>query len=194
DFGRCPGWRPRRLPRALAATIPERIRSWISSRSNSAMPASMVASIRPCGVARSNVIPFKATTDTRRASNSFSVASRSVVLRPHRESWRRYCLQPAGRPGSDHAGSAFAAELHGLRQHADGPARARRADLAETHRRYRAAGADTALLGPCEPIWHVPARHDRTLAPRFAHRRHCFRSVATSRRLTVNTQPLLCIW
>ena len=54
--------------------------------------------------------------------------------------------------------------------------------------------ADAALLGPCEPIWHVPARHDRTLAPRSARRRHCFRSVATSRRLTVNTQPLLCIW
>jgi len=72
--------------RAPSAAIPERIRSWISSRSNSAMPASMVASIRPCGVARSNVIPFKATTDTRHASNSFSVASRSVVLRPHRES------------------------------------------------------------------------------------------------------------
>ena len=35
--------------------------------------------------------------------------------------------------------------------------------------------ANAALPGPCEPIWHVPARHDRTLAPRSARRRHRFR-------------------
>ncbi len=38
-----------------------------------------------------------------------------------------------------------------------------------THERHRAAGADPALLGTCQPIWHVPARHDRPLAPRSAH-------------------------
>ena len=35
--------------------------------------------------------------------------------------------------------------------------------------------ANAALLGPCKPMWHVPARHDRTLAPRSARRRHRFR-------------------
>jgi hypothetical protein len=50
------------------------------------MPANTVAIIRPCGVERSNAMPFKATTDTRRASNSFNVANRSVVLRPQRDS------------------------------------------------------------------------------------------------------------
>ena len=49
------------------------------------MPASTVAIIRPCDVARSNVMPLSATSDTRRASNSLSVASRSVVLRPQRQ-------------------------------------------------------------------------------------------------------------
>jgi len=41
--------------------------------------------MRPWGVVRSNVIPFSATNDTRRASSSLSVASRSVVLRPQRD-------------------------------------------------------------------------------------------------------------
>jgi hypothetical protein len=30
DFGSSPGWRPRRLPRAFAAAMPERMRSWIN--------------------------------------------------------------------------------------------------------------------------------------------------------------------
>jgi hypothetical protein len=64
------------------AVMPERIRSGISSRSNSAMPASTVAIIRPCSVKRSNAMPFSATRGTRRASNSRKIASRSVVLRP----------------------------------------------------------------------------------------------------------------
>ncbi len=34
DFGLCPGCRPNRLPRALAAAMPEWMRSCISSRSN----------------------------------------------------------------------------------------------------------------------------------------------------------------
>ena len=117
DLGRCPGWRPRRLPRALAAAMPERMRSWISSRSNSAMPASTVAIIRPCGVERSNAMPFSAITDTRRASNSFSVASRSVVLRPQRDIGHqhrvdlprlreRHDLAPLG-PVELHAGAGF---------------------------------------------------------------------------------------
>src|SRR5271166_3564689 len=95
---------------------------------------------------------------------------------------------------SNHAGSALAAELHGLRQHADGPARARRDDLAETHGRHRAAGADPALLGPCEPIRHLPARHDRTLAPRSAHPGRRSGSIPAPRRLMFRTQPLLCTW
>lgn len=66
--------------------MPERMRSWIRLRSNSAMPASTVATIRPCGVERSNVMPLSAITDTRRASSSFSVASKSVVLRLQRDS------------------------------------------------------------------------------------------------------------
>src|SRR3954469_3553079 len=74
------------MARVAARVSDKRVLRLIRARSNSAMLASMVASIRPCGVARSNVIPFTATTDPRRASNSFSVASRSVVLRPHRES------------------------------------------------------------------------------------------------------------
>ena len=38
--------------------------------------------MRPCGVDRSNAIPLRATSDTRRVSISRKVASRSVVLRP----------------------------------------------------------------------------------------------------------------
>ena len=68
-----PGRRPSTLPRApRAAARPERTRSAVSSRSNSAMPASRVAIIRPCGVARSKVMPLSATSDTRRASSSRS--------------------------------------------------------------------------------------------------------------------------
>ena len=73
DFGRCPGCRPSFLPRALAAAMPERTRSRMSSRSNSAMPAMTVASIRPCGVGTSKVRPLMAITETRRASRSCSV-------------------------------------------------------------------------------------------------------------------------
>ncbi len=62
--------------------MPERILSWISSRSNSAIPARRVAIMRPCGVVRANAMPFSATSDTRRASSSLSVASRSIVLAP----------------------------------------------------------------------------------------------------------------
>jgi hypothetical protein len=50
------------------------------------VPDSNVAIMRPCGVERSNAMPFSATSDTRRASSSLSVASRSVVLRPPRDS------------------------------------------------------------------------------------------------------------
>jgi hypothetical protein len=70
DFGRCPGWRPKRLPRALAA----------------AMPAMIVAIMRPCGVDKSKAKPFMAMTDTRQVSSAFSVCRRSRVLRPQRES------------------------------------------------------------------------------------------------------------
>jgi len=35
------------------------------------------------GVERSHTMPFSATSDTRWASSSLSVASRSAVLRPH---------------------------------------------------------------------------------------------------------------
>ena len=63
-----------------------RMRSTVSSHSNSAMPASKVPIMRPWGVDRSNVIPFSVTRDTRRASSSSKVDSRSVVLRPQRDS------------------------------------------------------------------------------------------------------------
>ncbi len=85
DFGRCPGCRPSFLPRALAAAMPERTRSRMSSRSNSAMPAMTVASIRPCGVGTSKVRPLMAITETRRASSP-AACSRSSVLRPQRDS------------------------------------------------------------------------------------------------------------
>jgi hypothetical protein len=74
------------LPRAFAAAKPLLTRSRISSRSNSAMPAMTVASMRPCGVERSKARPLIAITDTRRASSSSSVCSRSSVLRPQRDS------------------------------------------------------------------------------------------------------------
>jgi Amidohydrolase family len=70
----------------FAAAMPERMRSWINSRSNSAIPAIIVATIRPCGVDRSKAKPFIAMTDTRHVSSSFRVCRRSRVLRPQRES------------------------------------------------------------------------------------------------------------
>ena len=42
--------RPKRTPRAFARLLPSPVRAGISSRSNSAIPASMVTSRRPCGV------------------------------------------------------------------------------------------------------------------------------------------------
>ncbi len=77
DFGRCPYCRPSLLPRALAAAMPERMRSTVSSHSISAMLARSVAIMRSCGVMRSNAIPFNATSDTRRASSSLGAASKS---------------------------------------------------------------------------------------------------------------------
>ncbi len=44
---------------------------------------------------------------------------------------------------------------------------------------------DAALLGPREPLWHFPARHDRPLAPRSADVGRQRRSATTPRRLTV---------
>jgi hypothetical protein len=58
NCGLCPFCRPRRLPRAFAAAMPERIRSWINSRSKSAIPAMIVAIMRPCGVVRSKARPL----------------------------------------------------------------------------------------------------------------------------------------
>ena len=58
DLGRWPGWRPSFLPRALTAARPDFTRSLSRSRSNCAIPASIVAIIRPCGVSSSNVIPL----------------------------------------------------------------------------------------------------------------------------------------
>jgi hypothetical protein len=45
--------------------MPERMRSCSSSRSKSAMPAMIVAIMRPCGVDRSKAKPFIAMTGTR---------------------------------------------------------------------------------------------------------------------------------
>ena len=53
-----------------AAAMPERMRSWISSHSNSAMPASTVAITHPCQMANLNPMPFSVMTDTRRVSSS----------------------------------------------------------------------------------------------------------------------------
>lgn len=55
DLGRCPGCRPSFLPRARAAARPDFTRSLRRSRSNWAIPASMVAIIRPWGVSSSKV-------------------------------------------------------------------------------------------------------------------------------------------
>src|SRR3546814_9161111 len=54
------------------------------SRSNCAMPASIVAIIRPWGVSTSKVMPLIATTDTRQPDRRLSVSSRSWVERPQR--------------------------------------------------------------------------------------------------------------
>jgi len=64
DLGRSPTCRPSFRPRARAAASPERTRSLSMSRSNCAMPARIVAIIRPCGVSTSKVMPLIATTDT----------------------------------------------------------------------------------------------------------------------------------
>ena len=80
---RCPVWRPSRLPRALAAAMPDLMRSRIRSRSNSASAAITEAIILPCGVDRSNCRPETARTDT---SHTCSDCTRSMVLRPHRDS------------------------------------------------------------------------------------------------------------
>jgi hypothetical protein len=48
----------------------QRMRSWINSRSNSVIPAIIVAIIRPCGVDRSKANPFIAMTDTRQVSSA----------------------------------------------------------------------------------------------------------------------------
>ena len=75
------GLRRRTLPRAFAAASPERTRSRSRSRSNSASPAITVAIMRPTEVERSTVMPLSAASDTRCASGSHSVCSRSMVLR-----------------------------------------------------------------------------------------------------------------
>ena len=86
DFGRWPGCRPSFLPRARAAARPDFTRSLRRSRSNCAIPASMVAIMRPCGVSSSKVIPFMATTETFQPASLFRVSNKSCVDRPHRES------------------------------------------------------------------------------------------------------------
>jgi Tn3 transposase DDE domain len=63
--------------------------------------------------------------------------------------------------------------------------RARRADLAGAHGGQRAAGNDTALLGPCEPLRHLPARHDRPPTPRSAYVGRPRRPATAARRLTL---------
>ena len=68
DFGFCPGWHPSACRAPSQCAMPERIRSLISSRSNSAMPAMIVTIMRPCGVDRSKATPFMAvnTSPSRR--------------------------------------------------------------------------------------------------------------------------------
>ena len=53
----------------------------------------------------------------------------------------------------------------------------------------RAAGADAALLGSCEPVRHIPARHDRPPGPRSACAGKRRGPTTTARRLTVRSHP-----
>jgi len=97
-------------------------------------------------------------------SRELEFGQRLHPLRPR----RRDRHQPSGRSGSDHAVSAPAAELHDLREHADVPACAQRADLGYPHGTGRAARDDAAGLGARQPIRDVPPRHDHSPAAGYA--------------------------
>jgi TnpA family transposase len=76
------------------------------------------------------------------------------LLRPE----GRFQQQPQGGSGGEHARAAPAAELPGVRQHADGAAGAGAAPLEREANCGGSTGAHAIDLGAREPLWHVYPR------------------------------------
>ncbi|MCY1302563.1 hypothetical protein D9M70_522240 [compost metagenome] len=91
------GRRPNCTPRALAASRPFLVRSMIRERSNSAMPANTVSTMRPAGV----VVSAHGSASERRpapfACNCSAMSSRSRVLRASLSSRVTVTTSPARR-------------------------------------------------------------------------------------------------
>ena len=141
----------------------------------------MVRSTSPLGVralgaafvvdALRAVREFKATTDTGRASNSFSIASRSVVLRPHRDApvgqhpfevavADRKLQVPAHGP-EDHLGrEAKAAECAG------GVMTVLSAECWREHRSYPGTTAPLNATDPRGQLSPFAPAHQASFAPR----------------------------
>ncbi len=111
-FGAVSGLVAELLARAFAAASPDFTRSLIRSRSNWAIPASMVAIIRPCGVSSSKVMPLMVMTETFQPASLCNVSSRSCVERSQRDSsatWRSHDWSAVETP------AGFRLQMNGVR-------------------------------------------------------------------------------